>query len=193
MCSSVDEVMQACSCESMGYWVLGCVVPAGNCGLKSGCGRPTPVAAVVVDHAQFKGWSSGDHALQSQIKYIAHNSTQGWVRFHTQVHSSPHPHPVSSMLPEPLTIYHFHPQPAPHCAGGRFFDPFGLSRGDPALYKKYKEAEIKNGRLAMVAMLGFFSQYTATGKGPITNLTDHLADPYHTTFTSNGMSLPFLK
>jgi light-harvesting complex I chlorophyll a/b binding protein 5 len=60
------------------------------------------------------------------------------------------------------------------------------------LYKKYKENEIKNGRLAMVAMLGFWSQYLATGKGPITNLLDHLADPYHVTFTTNGVSVPFL-
>jgi hypothetical protein len=55
-------------------------------------------------------------------------------------------------------------------AGGRFFDPIGFSRGDEALYKKYKQNEIVNGRLAMVAMLGFFAQYAATGKGPIQNL-----------------------
>jgi hypothetical protein len=45
--------------------------------------------------------------------------------------------------------------------GGRWFDPFGLSRGSEAQYKRYKENEIKNGRLAMVAMLGFWSQYGA--------------------------------
>jgi light-harvesting complex I chlorophyll a/b binding protein 5 len=76
--------------------------------------------------------------------------------------------------------------------GGRFFDPIGFSRGDEALYKKYKQNEIVNGRLAMVAMLGFFAQYAATGKGPIQNLQDHLADPYHVTFTTNGVSVPFI-
>jgi hypothetical protein len=54
------------------------------------------------------------------------------------------------------------------------------------MYKKYKQNEIVNGRLAMVANLGFWAQYAATGKGPIQNLADHLADPYHTTFTTNG-------
>ena len=42
--------------------------------------------------------------------------------------------------------------------------------------------QIRNGRLAMVAFLGFAAQYAATGKGPIDNLVDHVADPFHTTF-----------
>lgn len=77
--------------------------------------------------------------------------------------------------------------------GGRFFDPMGLSRGSDAQYKKYKENEVKNGRLAMVAMLGFFAQYSATGEGPVQNLQAHIADPYHVTFATNGVSLPWLK
>ncbi|GBF96531.1 hypothetical protein Rsub_09114 [Raphidocelis subcapitata] len=75
--------------------------------------------------------------------------------------------------------------------GGRYFDPMGLSRGDPAKYQEYKQKEIKNARLAMVAMLGFFSQYAATGKGPIQNLVDHVADPTHVTAATNGVSVPF--
>jgi light-harvesting complex I chlorophyll a/b binding protein 5 len=55
-------------------------------------------------------------------------------------------------------------------AGGKFFDPIGFSRGNEAMYKKYKQNEITNGRLAMVANLGFWAQYAATGKGPIENL-----------------------
>lgn len=42
----------------------------------------------------------------------------------------------------------------------------------------FKWREIRNGRLAMVAFLGFAAQYGATGKGPIDNLTEHLADPW---------------
>lgn len=60
--------------------------------------------------------------------------------------------------------------PAPNVLGGRFFDPLGMAEGP--LYAKYKENEIKNGRLAMVAFFGFCAQHAATGKGPIENLVD---------------------
>lgn len=74
--------------------------------------------------------------------------------------------------------------------GGRFFDPLGLARGTEEQTKQYKLKEIKNGRLAMIAFLGFLAQHEATGKGPIDNLLDHVADPYHVTFATNGVSIP---
>ena len=61
-------------------------------------------------------------------------------------------------------------EPEDRCYPGGAFDPLGLGSGDPEKVFQLREAELKHGRLAMVACLGFGVQALAFGEGALGSL-----------------------
>ncbi|CAM6024745.1 unnamed protein product [Sphagnum balticum] len=78
----------------------------------------------------------------------------------------------------------------PAYPGGPIFNPLGFGKNESEL-KDLKIKEVKNGRLAMLAILGYFVQAIFTGVGPFQNLLDHLADPVHNNVLTN-FKFPYL-
>jgi light-harvesting complex II chlorophyll a/b binding protein 7 len=52
-------------------------------------------------------------------------------------------------------------------------------QADPSTLANQAVAEIKHGRIAMLTLLGYAAQAAVTGKGPLENLMDFIADPAH--------------
>lgn len=88
---------------------------------------------------------------------------------------NPHHRQVGIRSLEPVGVFLPGDQNYP---GGTPFDPLGFST-QPDGFVDQAVREVKNGRLAMLAMAGYFAQAAVTRQGPLQNLVDFVADPVH--------------
>ncbi len=68
--------------------------------------------------------------------------------------------------------------------GGAAFNFLGFGRSENNL-RDLQIKEVKNGRLAMIAVLGFGAQAVLTRQGPYQNLLDHLSNPFGSNILTN--------
>ncbi len=68
--------------------------------------------------------------------------------------------------------------------GGGAFNFLGFGRSENNL-RDLQIKEVKNGRLAMIAVLGFGAQAVLTRQGPYQNLLDHLSNPFGSNILTN--------
>jgi len=73
----------------------------------------------------------------------------------------------------------------PAYPGGPWFNMFNLGGQSEAEMQKLKTNEIRNGRLAMIAVFGYGAQAILTQRGPFDNLVTHLADPLNNNILTN--------
>lgn len=88
-------------------------------------------------------------------------------------------------VPDAHALFFFS-APAPPGEKNALFplDPAGMNSEANAV------KEIKNGRLAMVAFIGFAVQALVTREGPIEGLVAHLANPFGHNIVTNIANLP---
>jgi len=130
-------------CEIIhGRWcmlaVLGCLTVEGL-----GFGNWGDAGALELTDPQYFGISFGD-AYSLKTVSIVEALAMGYVEFARNSETDPE-----------QRIY-----------PGGAFDPLGLAK-DPDTAFRLRTAEVKHGRLAMVAMLGFAWQFAANGLGPL--------------------------
>ena len=81
-----------------------------------------------------------------------------------------------------VDLYLLHP--------GEAFEPLVLA-DDLDTFGERKLKEIKNGRLAIFSVFGYYAQGIATGEGPVESWASHIADPFVVKGMTSANVTPF--
>jgi light-harvesting complex I chlorophyll a/b binding protein 3 len=100
-----------------------------------------------------------------------------WCRLQDYKQPGSMAEPLQVLLPQGSSLSGgFAGSGQPAYPGGPLFNFASYVQSGPAMCQ-FKESEVKHGRLAMLAMLGFVCQAMLTEEGPWENLREHLAAP----------------
>lgn len=100
-----------------------------------------------------------------------------WCRLQDYKQPGSMAEPLQVLLPQGSSLSGgFAGSGQPAYPGGPLFNFANYVQSGPAMCQ-FKESEVKHGRLAMLAMLGFVCQAMLTEEGPWENLREHLAAP----------------
>lgn len=142
--------------------ILGCLIPEAAASLSEKSGIVGPVwwqtGEAMLDGGLLT-WYGAQVPLPLALVVVAEVALMGAVENYRQKNEGPAGADLDPLYP------------------GERFDPLGLA-DDPDTFAELRVKEIKNGRLALVSMLGYFVQAGVTGEGPFANWSQHLADPF---------------
>ncbi|KAK3281794.1 hypothetical protein CYMTET_3810 [Cymbomonas tetramitiformis] len=152
--------------------VAGCVFPdiAAKAGISwAGAGVDW------YDAATFDYFAPTAAIWTTQVIMMGYAETRRWLDIKNPGSVNQDPVFSSNSLPEGVVGY-----------PGGIFDPFGWASKDMS---SLQLKEIKNGRLAMIAMMGIYTQHAVVGGTPVENWAAHVASPWDTTILTNMSDL----
>ena len=118
--------------------------------------RSNPISRIVVNTYDFFYWLPRRNILYDYPPLFWKNSTADYVQWYQFPHNLPPYRYLGNAWPEDFFCYGLPGNTLP--LGD--WDPFGLQLVSKKVVKKYRESELKHGRLAMLATVGILCQET---------------------------------
>jgi light-harvesting complex I chlorophyll a/b binding protein 4 len=129
-------------------------------------------------------WYDAPTKIELPFPILGLVAFEAWAMHYVEVRRGTDLKKPNSVNGDPVFTQFSIPDHEPGYPGG-IFAPF--IPGDLA---ELKVKEVKNGRLAMLAFVGFVLAAQISGLGPLAALAQHVADPINTTIFSKAVVIP---